>query len=248
MRCRLTIIPLLSLFLCSFLVLSCESHEPQDTLRTALSDINALDGNDVPKYLANVSRLDPVTPLYVDPSTKAATLQFFASVSRSENVARAILDNCTKFGVPPALGFALAQEESDFQVDALNKNGDSVDRGLFQLNSKSYPKLSIEDFYDPEQNAKYGISQLKGCLDEAGNEVAALAMYNAGNGRVRRDATPKKTLNYISRILAYEQNISSLFAAKVMAAGVPSSPALSRLLAESMSMGLIADTASKTTP
>jgi soluble lytic murein transglycosylase-like protein len=157
-----------------------------------------------------------------------------------------ILDNSRKFGVRPSLAFALALEESEFRVDAINKNGDSVDRGLFQLNSKSYPGLSIQDFYDPDTNARYGISHLKGCLKEAGNEVAALAMYNAGNGRVARNATPKTTLNYVSRILAYEDNISSLFAAKVMASRRPAdSPGVARLVAESVSMGLVAGTGAK---
>jgi Soluble lytic murein transglycosylase and related regulatory proteins (some contain LysM/invasin domains) len=193
--------------------------------------------------------VDPIAPYYKDPATKEATLQFFGSLARSENVARVILDNAAKYGVRPSLAFALALEESDFRIDAVNKNGDSVDRGLFQLNSKSYPKLSIQDFYDPDLNARYGISHLRGCLDEAGNEVAGLAMYNAGNGRVARGATPKKTLNYVSRILAYEDNISSLFAAKVMAGGHPASkgatPGIARLVAESMSVGLVSDAAAK---
>jgi soluble lytic murein transglycosylase-like protein len=150
-----------------------------------------------------------------------------------------ILDSSGSFGVRPSLAFALALEESDFRVDAFNKNGDSVDRGLFQLNSKSYPKLKLQDFYDPATNARYGIAHLKSCLSQAGNEVAALAMYNAGNGRVERGATPKKTLNYVSRILAYEDNISSLFAAKVMTSARPALPGVARLFAETMSLGLV---------
>jgi soluble lytic murein transglycosylase-like protein len=150
-----------------------------------------------------------------------------------------------KFGVRPSLSFALALEESDFKVDALNKNGDSVDRGLFQLNSKSYPRLDIPSFYDPGTNARYGISHLKSCLVQAGNEVAALAMYNAGNGRVERGATPQKTLNYISRILAYDNNISSLFAAKVMVAARSAAPGIARLIAESMRVGLLPNTVAR---
>jgi soluble lytic murein transglycosylase-like protein len=177
--------------------------------------------------------------------TRDATLQFFTTLTKSANVARVILDNAAKYKVRPSLAFALALEESDFKVDAFNKNGSSVDRGLFQLNSKSYPKLEVQDFYDPGINARYGISHLKGCLSEAGNEVAALAMYNAGTSRVTKGATPKKTLNYVSRILAYEDNISSLFAAKVMTSPRPAAPGLARLVAESVSMGLIADSTPK---
>jgi soluble lytic murein transglycosylase-like protein len=204
-----------------------------------------LDEQEIPGYLESLERMDPIAPYYRDPSTRESTLQFFSSLTQSESVARAILDFSDKFGVRPSLCFALALEESDFKVDAINKNGDSVDRGLFQLNSKSYPRLGIRDFYDPGTNARYGISHLKSCLAQAGNEVAALAMYNAGNGRVERGATPQKTLNYISRILAYESNISSLFAAKALTAASPAVPGIARLIAQSVSVGLVSNTVAR---
>jgi soluble lytic murein transglycosylase-like protein len=203
-----------------------------------------MDEKSIPDYVENLERGDIILPYYQAPATKPATLDFFATIAQSEGVARDILENSERFGVKPALAFALALEESGFRVDALNKNGDSVDRGLFQLNSKSYPGLKIQDFYDPQTNSRYGISHLKSCLSQAGNEVAALAMYNAGNGRVSRDATPQRTLNYISRILGYEANISSLFAAKVL--GRPqAAPSLAKLIAESATLGLVSETASK---
>jgi soluble lytic murein transglycosylase-like protein len=245
MRCRFAIIPLLCLFLCSITFSSCQKTASAGNLGKALAEISSLNDNELSGYLESLERVDPIAPYYQDPSTKEATLQFFTSLTKSENVAKVILENSLKYNVRPSLAFALALEESDFRVDAFNKNGASVDRGLFQLNSKSYPKLEVREFYDPETNARYGIAHLKGCLSEAGNEVAALAMYNAGNNRVTKGATPKKTLNYISRILAYEGNISSLFAAKVMTSPRPEAPGLARLVAESMSMGLIADSTVK---
>ncbi len=239
-RC-FSIFVLFSLFCCGLLQSSCTKLASRPSANSALTELSSLNAKEIPEYLENLERRDPIAPYYRDPSTKSQTLQFFTSLTQSENVARVILDSSEKFGVRPSLAFALALEESDFRVDAINKNGDSVDRGLFQLNSKSYPGLAIQDFYDPGTNARYGISHLKGCLSQAGNEVAALAMYNAGNGRVERGATPKKTLNYVSRILAYEDNISSLFAAKVMAAARPSAPGFARLIAESVSLGLVSN-------
>lgn len=209
---------------------------------SALSELNSLNENELTGYIESLEQKDPIAPYYKNPMTREGTLQFFASLTRSENVARVILENAEKFEVRPSLAFALALEESDFRVDAINRNGDSVDRGLFQLNSKSYPGLGVQDFYDPGTNARYGVSHLKSCLAQAGNKVAALAMYNAGNGRVERGATPKKTLNYVSRILAYEENISRLFAARVMSA-VPRASSLARayagagLLAQSVALG-----------
>lgn len=246
MRRCFTIFSLFALIFCNLFLPSCTKASSDTVLGSSLTNINSLNEKELSRYLESLDRQDPITPRYLDPATKDATLQFFSSLTRSENVARVILDNAQKYSVRPSLAFALALEESDFRVDAMNKNGDSVDRGLFQLNSKSYPKLEISDFYDPATNARFGISHLKGCLSDAGNEVAALAMYNAGNGRVVRGETPKRTLNYISRILAYENNISSLFAAKILASERrPAAPGVARLFAESMSMSLISNAAVK---
>jgi soluble lytic murein transglycosylase-like protein len=240
----------LSSFLCTiccFTFISC-TKSTNETIGNTLTEISSLNQNELAGYIENLDQNDPIAPYYRDQDTKNATLEFFSSLAHSENVARVILDNSIKFDVRPSLAFALALEESDFRIDAMNKNGDSVDRGLFQLNSRSYPGLTIKDFYDPATNARYGISHLSGCLAEAGNEVAALAMYNAGNGRVTRDATPKKTLNYVSRILAYEDNIASLFAAKIIAPRHSASsrtPGVARLFAESLSMGLVGNSPAK---
>lgn len=231
--------------LCCLSSLSCSGATPQPRLNPALVELSSLDEKETTQYIVSLERKDPIALFYRDPSTQEGIIQFFASLTMSEHVARVILDGSEKYGVKPSLAFALALEESEFKVDAINQNADSVDRGLFQLNSKSYPRLKAKDFFDPGTNARYGIAHLKSCLSQAGNEVAALAMYNAGNGRVERDATPKKTLNYVSRILAYEDNISSLFAAKVMTASRPAAPGLARLIAESMSMGLVSSSTAR---
>ncbi|HOX33605.1 MAG TPA: transglycosylase SLT domain-containing protein [Spirochaetales bacterium] len=197
---------------------SCSRLAFHPDLERELIELASLDAKEMPRYLQALDREDSIGAFYKDERTRAATLEFFASVTGSEPVAKFILDNAERYEVPASLAFALAYEESKFTVSAVNKNADSIDRGLFQLNSKSFPKLSVQEFYDPETNAKYGLSHLQHCLRSGGNEVAALAMYNAGNGRVDRGATPRRTLDYVYRILKYQENIDSLFAAKVAAA------------------------------
>jgi soluble lytic murein transglycosylase-like protein len=131
----------------------------------------------------------------------------------SREVAEAILSNASVCNVAPALAFSLCAEESDYNPRALNRNkNETVDRGLFQLNNASFPKLKIEDFYDTGVNAQYGLSHLRWCLNSAGTEIAALAMYNAGETRVRSAGTPKSTLDYVSRILNRQRKIEGLFA------------------------------------
>jgi hypothetical protein len=69
----------------------------------------------------------------------------------------------------------------------------------------------VEEFYDPMVNTWHGLSHLRWCLDTAGSDVAGLAMYNAGSGRVHNTGTPKSTLDYISRILKRQRGIEELF-------------------------------------
>ena len=59
------------------------------------------------------------------------------------------------------------------------------------------------------------MSHLKFCLNTAGNEVSALAMYNAGTGRVRSNKTPQSTLNYVGKIMSYQKMLDQLFEEQV---------------------------------
>ncbi len=160
---------------------------------------------------------DVVSEYYANPLYREAVLEFFGSITKSREIAGAILDNAAEYSVPASLAFALAYEESQFHPRAINRNAESVDRGLFQLNSKSFPNMTIEQFYDPVLNARKGVAHLAYCLDEGGNEVAALAIYNAGYGRVSKGGTPRRTLDYISRITKYASNLEALFEARVIA-------------------------------
>ena len=101
---------------------------------------------------------------------------------------------------------------TNYRRHYVNKNTNaSIDRGLFQLNNNSFPDLIEEEYFDPYISAKYGLAHLRFCLDTAGNEVAALAMYNAGTRRVKIGETPQVTLNYVSKIMDYKDGLDDLF-------------------------------------
>ena len=138
---------------------------------------------------------------------------FFAGLCGSEEIAEVILANAGVFNIPPALAFALSWEESRFNPNAVNrKNRDeSIDRGLFQLNSRSFPQLETQVFFDPKVNAWHGMGHLRHCLDTGGTEIAALAMYNAGTGKIKTTGAPKVTLDYINRILENRRKIEIRF-------------------------------------
>jgi soluble lytic murein transglycosylase-like protein len=163
------------------------------------------------KAIDTGKQIEPGLALYRSDVAKADVLWFYSHITGNETIARIILDSANKNNVPPALAFALAWEESRYQPKAMNKNVGSIDRGLFQLNNRAFPNLDVNDFYNPETNAYYGISHLGYCIDLSGNEVAALAMYNAGTTKVTNDNTPKRTLDYVSRILSYKNSLQKLF-------------------------------------
>jgi hypothetical protein len=128
-------------------------------------------------------------------------------------VASVILSNAETFDVPAALAFSLCWEESRYKpwaVNRANRDG-SIDRGLFQLNDRSFPGIEEKDFYNPGINAWYGIQHLRWCLDSGGSVITALAMYNAGSGRVHSLGAPKNTLDYIHRILQRQEAVEERF-------------------------------------
>ena len=149
---------------------------------------------------------------YRNPDFREDVVTFFEGITGSSEIAEVILSNASVLDVSPALAFALCDVESAYNPRAINHNrNETVDRGLFQLNSASFPQQKAEEFYDPDTNARLGILHLRWCLETAGSEVAGLAMYNAGETRVRSAGTPKSTLDYVSKIQKKERKIEELF-------------------------------------
>lgn len=177
----------------------------------------------VTDYVSDVSfqNLDKVRDkglaLYRQSMAKSSVEWFYNKITGNKDVTNAILTEAEKNDIPLSLAFALAYTESKYKTEAVgyNTNG-TVDRGLFQLNSNSFPQLSEEEFFDPYTSAKYGMRHLKQCLKMAGNSVSALAMYNAGMGRVSSNKTPQTTLNYIGKIISYQNKLDELFTDEVV--------------------------------
>lgn len=224
--CAATMVPAAAILGCSLLVaflIPCGKAVPEedaseeqisflDLTDDELSSLVEREGFQLP----DASEDDTALALYREPSTRSAVEWFYLRVTGSRDVTRAILEQADKNDIPPSLAFALARAESRFDVRAVNKNrNNSIDRGLFQLNSNSFSKLSEQDFFDPEVNARNGLAHLRFCMGVAGNEVSALAMYNAGTNKVRANSTPQMTLNYIGKIVSYQRRLEKLFAEEV---------------------------------
>jgi len=156
---------------------------------------------------------DHVREMYHQSESRDMVIDFFTQLCSSREVAEAILVSADWFKIPPSLAFALAWEESELNplaVNAKNLNG-SVDRGLFQLNNRSFPHIETQAFFSPDVNSWYGMSHLRYCIDTGRSEIAALAMYNAGTSRVSSSGAPKATLDYISRVMENKSKIENSF-------------------------------------
>jgi soluble lytic murein transglycosylase-like protein len=161
-------------------------------------------------YLATIEQDDLSLTLYRNEVTQIILITYYTNITRSERIAKVILKYADMYNISPALAFALCKSESGFDINAINVNKDeTVDRGLFQLNSKSFPELSEEDFFSVETNTLFGLKYLKYCLEKSENEIVALSMYNAGENRISSKGAPLITLNYVSLVLEYKERLET---------------------------------------
>lgn len=172
-----------------------------------LLEINPENNGGLPVQLSKTE--DIGLYIYRNPLTRDHISGYFDQLTGLPQITDIIFRNADKNDIPVSLAFSLAFAESSYNSKAVNSNSSSIDRGLYQLNSKSFPDLTETDFFDPEINARYGLSYLRKCIDKGGNEIVGLAMYNAGSGRVTGKGTPKMTLDYIARIIDYREEIET---------------------------------------
>jgi hypothetical protein len=103
-------------------------------------------------------------------------------------------------GLEPALVLGVIEAESHFNPRALSHAGAA---GLMQLMPVHWTRLAGGDPYDPEENVRVGCGYLARLLTvHRGDLHRALAAYNTGSARVRREGGPPGyTLGYVARIV-----------------------------------------------
>lgn len=154
---------------------------------------------------------DPALKLYRDPETREMVVDYFCQITGSEEVALSILYHADHLDVPVLLAFSLAWVESRYVPVAVNVNQTSVDRGIFQLNSITFPYLTTLDFFHPDTNIAFGMQHLSWCLSVTSSWRTALAAYNAGLSTVIANDLPSSTISYVNRIMGYEQGLANDF-------------------------------------
>ncbi|AMY11159.1 Soluble lytic murein transglycosylase precursor [Luteitalea pratensis] len=104
-------------------------------------------------------------------------------------------------GVRPELVRAVIQVESGFNPRARSRVGAM---GLMQLMPATAADLGVDNPWDPVQNINGGVAYLGSLIREFGDEVLALAAYNAGPGAVNRygQRVPpyRETQDYVQKI------------------------------------------------
>ncbi len=154
---------------------------------------------------------DPGLFFYRNTSTREKVVAFYTAETGLEEISRAVLEAANENDIPLSLAFSLCWVESRYNPYAINRNEGTLDRGLFQLNSGSFPDLEEADFYSIDLNSRYGMEYLRYCLNAGENEIVALAMYNAGRHRVMSRGAPVSTLEYISQIVSYRDELDHRF-------------------------------------
>lgn len=170
----------------------------------------------LPENFPNVLNLldeeKPMLALYREDVTSAAVTEFFVQLTGSPDTALPILYHADRNDLPLSLAFGLTWVESRFSPVAVNQNATSVDRGLWQLNSLSFRHLSEDDFFDPDVSSRHGADYLRRSMRLAEQDQrTALAIYNAGLARVRRNEIPDTTQRYVQRVTEYQRNLELRF-------------------------------------
>ncbi|MBL7662592.1 transglycosylase SLT domain-containing protein [bacterium] len=159
----------------------------------------------------------------LDSCCRRAVLEILYPQEYQEQIKQAAVAN----GLDPKLLTALMRTESAFNAEAESKAGA---KGLLQLMDKTVldlnPKFS-GNIYDPSTNIRLGAQYFKQLLKQfSGNEVQAIAAYNAGPAAVNRwlSRTPDvgtevwiefigypETRDYVKRVIATKAIYEKLY-------------------------------------
>lgn len=100
-------------------------------------------------------------------------------VPLDDDLQRYIYELCQQYSVRPELVYAIIENESDYQADAISADG--YDYGLMQVRAICHTARCVElgawNLFDPKMNVHAGIDILAELLASEENEAWALSKY-----------------------------------------------------------------------
>lgn len=192
-------------------------HSRRETGYMAPASTAGDDSESIESYpnVANyLEQADPSLALYREPVTRNAVIDFFIRVVGDEPLVVSVLESAEQHDITPTQAFTIAFIESSYRPDVVNRNPSSAttDRGLFQLNDRTFPYLSDDDFFHPDTNSAYAMEHLRYAMNRAdGDYATAIAIYNAGERRVLAGETPESTQRYVRRATEYREELLRRF-------------------------------------
>lgn len=129
------------------------------------------------------------------------------------DIIKIIVDTALRLKVPVNLAVALATVESRLNIYATNNTGNASygnDYGLFQLNSKSFPRVK---YFDPKENTLVALSYLKELYDKTGEWNSSIVYYNCG---LKSVWAPTSSIKHLALVLEEEKNLDIIFSERML--------------------------------
>ena len=145
-------------------------------------NISFSSGIDVNKFIMEMEERNRMEEIYV----------FYDQYTRNRNITELLIEKAIEKEIPVNKLFALSNIESSFIPESINKNiNNSIDYGLFQLNSKSFPHYSSSDLLNIHMNVDLATDFIKNKYEYYGNWEETFIAYNAGNTNKVHNSTIK---------------------------------------------------------
>lgn len=130
----------------------------------------------------------PDIPAHPEPSKGTEAAPSYYDIPLSHELQDQVFAAAEQYGVPPALVFAMMDQESDYRTDLVSTTNDY---GIMQINRINHDTLretlGVTDIMDPAQNIQCGVYMIGKALEKYdGDMTRALTAYNRGDTGARR--------------------------------------------------------------
>lgn len=151
----------------------------------------------------NVSEAEINTTLANEEKEQRLVIHF-VGVPLEQSLQNHIVELCKIYNVPPSLVFAVIEQESSYNPNALNYSEDCF--GLMQIHECNFTTYNLDEPYNAFENVRVGITILSELLNKYEDVNKALMAYNCGEYGARRLWNKGITSNSYSRSVLDKQD------------------------------------------